>query len=400
MIFINIKRNAGIIRKSMMSMVLLLVLFSTGCTTENYKADFLKTFNKYLTYSLGDFKFDKQRIVKSSLDVIPNSYKCTEWTLKYKDAKGKDETFVFNNATSRSKNYKMGIQVYMQANNICSNEIGANICSKYFDYISDERKVSKEDLPVTYILVNGGINYTSTDSFYDDCIDNEHGLKLSSITANELKDKWKGTFKISIITAETQEEELKAILAKTKPLLKDFSEYLNLDTVTASINYSTYATPLYKITYDNKKSTFDVEENKTSLKSNKYYIDGHIGYIGTYIVNNKKLVWLNAAQYDKETKMYYIGSYIQLLKALGIEIEMQEKPEFWQYSYRWQIGDDIFEEYNYPKKILKNNLEIVYPGKVNSVGISVKEFELISNATVVIDEKKEAVIIYKNKTNP
>jgi hypothetical protein len=89
MIFINIKRNAGIIRKSMVSMVLLLVLFSTGCTTENYKADFLKTFNKYLTYSLGDFKFDKQRIVKSSLDVIPNSYKCTEWTLKYKDAKGK-----------------------------------------------------------------------------------------------------------------------------------------------------------------------------------------------------------------------------------------------------------------------------------------------------------------------
>lgn len=63
----------------------------------------------------------------------------------------------------------------MQASNICSDEIGANICSKYFDYISDERKIPKEDLPVTYILVDGGIKYASTDYFYDDCIDKEHG---------------------------------------------------------------------------------------------------------------------------------------------------------------------------------------------------------------------------------
>lgn len=61
------------------------------------------------------------------------------------------------------------------------------------------------------------------------------------------------------------------------------------------------------------------------------------------------------------------------------------------------MGNDIFKEYNYPKKILKNNLEIVYPGKINSVGIRVKEFELISNVTAVIDENKEAVIFIKIK---
>lgn len=402
--FINFDRKTGIIRKFQIIMVVIVVFFFTGCI-KIHTADFVKTFNKYLTYSLGDFKSDK-RIVQNSPGPIPQVYKYIEWTLKYKDTNGNDKTFVFNNATDESKNNKMAIQVYMQANDVCSDEIGANVCSKYFDYISDESKVSIEDLPVTYILVNGARNSTFSDSFYAECINKEHGLKLSSITANELKDKWKGTFKISIITAETKEEQLNAILDKTKSLLKDFSEYLNLDSVTASINYSKYAL-LYEITYDNKKSTFKVEDireeeakkqgkQKTSLKSDNY-IDGHIEYIRTYIVNNKKLVWLDAAKYDKETKMYYLGSYIQLLRALGIEV--QENLKNGGYKYKWQIGDDIFDAYiSYPEKILKNNLEIAHPRmgyQVHGSGISVKEFELISNATVAIDEKKEAVIINK-----
>ncbi|TJX15160.1 hypothetical protein E9840_03600 [Tissierella creatinini] len=388
-----------------MILVLILALFLAGC--KSYKSDLFKTFNKYLKYSLGDFKSDKRIASGPFNPPFGSSDRYTEWTLKYEDDNGKDKTFVFNNAYENiSKNHKMGIEVYRQANNDCSDEIGENICSKYFDYISDEKKIPIEDLPATYILVNGENIIGFSASFYEDCIDNEHGLKLSSITANELKDKWKGKFNILIITGEAEEEELKAILAKTKSLLKDFSKYLNLDTATASIRYSSYiADILYNVTYDNNKSTYNIEdvreerakskgENKTPLKSNKY-IDGHKEKIKTYIVNNKKLVWLDPAKYDIETKMYYLGLYINLLKALGIEIEEDRA-----FNYRWQIGDDIFEEYyKYPRKILKNNLEIAYPKQVfqgRGYGLNVKEFELISNTTVVIDEKNETVIINKN----
>ncbi len=374
--------------------ILLLIFMIEGCKT--YKADFVKNYKDFLKYSLGDFQVSKQPYRWTSYPV-PNFDEGIEWTLSYKNVSGKDSTFVFNNVTNRDNDDKMGYQVYFQAYDICSGEIGEKLCSRYFDYIRDESSVPKEDLPVTYSLVKGDFNLPFGDSFYSECLDKNHGLQLRSITAAELINKWKGAFKLSIITAETKDnEKLNNILARTKSMLKDYSEYLNLDNVTASIDYSEDV-QLYTINYDRKKSDFTVKnireeeakkqsEDKVSLESDNY-IDGHKSKIDTYIVNNKKLVWLKGAQYNKETKMYDLFSPIELLGSLGIKVQDVDSGS----KYKWQIGNDLYEVSinDYPQKILKNNYVIAGPFDQ----ISCKDFELISNSTVIIDEKKEVIII-------
>lgn len=367
----------------------------------------VKPYNSYLKYSLGEFTFDKQN-AESTPDPIPEVRKYIVWNIKYKDANGNDKSFIINNFYDKNRDAKMGSQVYLQASSICSDEIGENVCSKYFDYIPDEDKVSKECLPPTYIIVKGDYYSKHSNTFYYDCIDDEHGIKLSGINAKKLKERWSGTFKISVITAEIKDEEkLNDILDKTKSLLKDYSKYLNLDSVTACISYSIYD-DLYKITYDRKKSNFNVENtrekeaDKQGKKKNSVVsenlIDGHVEYIRTYVVNGKKLVWLDNAQYYKETKTYYLGSYINLLKSLGIEVQHVHK-QSGDADVRWKIGNDIFDGYlSYTEKILKNNTVIVETKSFfPSNGVTAMEFELISNATVIIDEKKETIIINSNK---
>ena len=72
--------------------------------------------------------------------------------MKYKDVNDKDKTFVLNNATDKSKSDKMGSQVYRQANKVCSDEIGSNVCSKYFEHdkspVYPERFARRSDISI------------------------------------------------------------------------------------------------------------------------------------------------------------------------------------------------------------------------------------------------------------
>ena len=390
------KKSRGPIRR-FICIVAVSILF-TGCV-KTYRTDFVKKYQKYLKYSLGDYDYDK-RTIQSTSDPIPQVNKYTEWNLKYKDADGNDKSFIINNFYSDSKNVKMAQLAYRQACNICSDEIGAKVCSEYFDYVYDKNKVSLEKLPVTYVLVNGDYYTERSKSFYDDCIDSKYGIELKSIKAKEFQDKWDCTFKISIVTADIKnEEKLNEIIVNAKSMLKDYSDYLDLDKAAVDINYSQFD-QLFKITYDRKNTSYDVEnllekegKNTARLVTDEL-LDGHLKYISTYIVNGKRLVWLDKAQYDEERKTYYLGSYYYLLKALDIEFEKFDR-RVGTPNFKWKVGNDIFEAYtSYPEKILKNNYGIARPKSFSpSNGVTPEEFESISNTVVEIDEKNEAIII-------
>ncbi len=89
--------------------LIIVTVIITGCG-KTYKTDYLKKFDKYLEYSLGNYKsnvYDEEIVVDEigmGFDYIPVGFdKYKVWNLEYKDKKGISRVLVFNNY---AKNHK------------------------------------------------------------------------------------------------------------------------------------------------------------------------------------------------------------------------------------------------------------------------------------------------------
>lgn len=374
--------------------LILSVLILTGCH-KSYRTDYTKRYNKYLQYSTGGYKVIDKKVLNWRGDLIPAvTYDALEWTIEYKDNNDITQTFTFRNyeyIRGGDDDSNFGYAVLEYAIPIGSKEVGQKLCSKYFPLYSHEDSNAMEELD-TY--VKSGCEprrELEKSSFYASCINLKSGINFRNITAKELSDKWHCNFVPYITTKTTDEVKLKEIIYKTESLMLDYINYFNKDNLTAKIS-GVDKKHSYKITYDKITDTFSVIT--TEQEEYEYnYPDGHLRYISTFIINGKELHCLKGATYNKETKQYYIGDYIRALEFLNITVEKID-----YNKYKWQIGNDRFEACKAkPFYIKMNGGNNLLKYDTDKHGITSLDFELISGATVRIDEIKEAIIIESKK---
>lgn len=253
-----------LIFKKILIIILIFTLLSLTSCYIPIKTDYMKNYNKFLSYSLGDYKVVDKKVSKWKEQLFPLYHSSIKWTLEYYDYNNTKMEFKVSNRSNngivlKPDDANFGFAVFITARNICENELMQNLCSKYFDIEKDvDTKVSiVPEIIKPNIKTPPNYQPDFDEDFYISCINYKSGIILKNITAKKLFKEWNIKSMPSIETKIKDEVKLTEMINKTKLLMLDFIEYLDMDYIESEIK-SLDPEHSYKLLYNKKDNFFNV----------------------------------------------------------------------------------------------------------------------------------------------
>ncbi|MNO45084.1 hypothetical protein D3C76_353410 [compost metagenome] len=391
-------------KRLLCTILLCLALFIGGCS-EHYKADYIKKFDSYLKYSLGDFEVIDSETIEWRGDPLPTKGTGKWWAIAFTDDLGIEREFEFRNfGYSRggdSSNFGFAVMEY--AIGLCKEQIIADVLLQHFepDQIGYQENSTNDPKTSVSLLQE----YPSNDN-YAKFVDKKKGIQLKSIQPKELINDWGVSYRFNFETLIDDEEQTKEFIVKVEQVLRDYAKYVdNYDLLPVEIDGENYEDGYYG-TYNKETDAFTWITKKEYLESLKY-IDGNLKEVDTVIINGKEYqvretykdekiyTFANSVTYCQETKQYHIKDFEDLLTLLGYKVSDSAD---YAAPIRWKVDTNT---YTVSKAgdwyLLKNggsNL-LKYDGH-ECGGISQSDFEMISNTTVYMDKEKGALVVESN----
>ncbi|MEK4510454.1 hypothetical protein [Paenibacillus sp. FSL K6-2524] len=395
-------------KRSIYILLLFLILsqFMVGCS-EHYKTDFLKKFDSYLSYSLGDFEVVDAETIKWRADPLPVRGSGLRWVLAFTDDRGFDREFTFKNYgyTQGGDQSNFGYAVMEYAMNLCEEQITTDVLLKYFhtdeiglqEYRTNETKIS-------VALIN---EYPPKgDDYYANFVDPQKGLQLKSIHPKQLINDWGASYNFLFHTLIDNDDQMKEFMAKIELVLRDYAKYVNnYDLLPIEVNGENYEDG-YHGTYNKETDSFTWITKKDYLESLKY-IDGNLKKIEKVIINGKEYLvnktykdenvyfFADSVTYSQTTKQYHINDFEDLLTLLGYKVSM---PKEHVGPIIWSVGTDTYSVRKLNDWSLKKNGGtnlLKYSGH-ECGGISQSDFEMLSNTTVYMDKETWTLVVNSN----
>ena len=202
-------------------MTALLVLIVSGCITRD-NTDYLAEHYDFLRHSLGDFEVVNEGVSRIRVGDWGEHQESRTWTLQYERHDGEMRTFHLNNALSDN--------IVIFAKRIALQEL-SEYMSGFFD--SAEISITQfDDLLISTPEANIAIEINTshlrgwfgTPAISADIIDPHDGIKLYSITAQELMADWGAT--LSVRASSHGYENYMEAIEQLKTLLRALSDYL------------------------------------------------------------------------------------------------------------------------------------------------------------------------------
>lgn len=381
---------------------LCLIPFLLSACTEHYKTDYIRKFDDYLDYSLGDYKVVEKEQVEWRADPLPLRGTGYRWVLAFTDDRGMERKFGFLNYgyTKGGDAANFGYAVRDYAAELGQEQIVSEILLAHFQPEEvgwDAYKTNSSHLSVAVLD-----EYISHDSeYYARFVDRKKGISLKSVTPEQLVNDWDILYEIEFFTSLEDEVQRKQLIAKAEDVLRDYAKYVNnYDLLPVEINGEETSDGYYG-TYDRETDTFTWITMAEYLESLRY-IDGHLKEVGKVIVNGKEYVvrkvykdvaftgFANNVSYSAATGEYHVDGFEHILTLLGYEVSFLGKG-----TYEWKSGADTYRVRKYGDWTLKKNGgdNLLQYSAYENGGLSQSDLEMVSNATVYMDEEREALIV-------
>ncbi len=243
--------------------ILFLIIVSviiTGCG-KTYKTDYLKKFDKYLEYSLGNYKinvYDEEIVVDEigiGFDYIPISYdRYSVWNLEYIDKNGSSRTLVFDNYTRNHKE-NLATAVLFETEEIAMDTIDSEVIKKKYPNINTES--------------NGNFVYYSTKvRVAEDAksikpskvLNKKNGIKLSEIEPKTLVEKYGYEYYFEVLYMGTDETLVPKVTEEYKETIIELADYLNQDIIKFKFYKAFDVGQSFAGVYNKKSNSFEIIE--------------------------------------------------------------------------------------------------------------------------------------------
>lgn len=379
-----------------------LPLLLGGCS-QQYRTNFIKKFDSYLQYSLGDFEVLSEEEIKWRADPLPVSGTGKRWVVAFTDDRGVSREFVFLNYgyTQGGDASNFGYAVMEYAMELGKEQIIEDVLLKYFrpdeigleEYRTNETKTSvllKNERP------------PKGDDYYANFVDPKKGLQLKSIHPKQLIHEWGASYSVRFNTLIDEEDQMKAFIAKIEQVARQYMKYVDHDNLPPiEIDGANYEDGFHG-TYHKETDSFTWIPKEDYLESLKY-VDGNFKKVDTVIINGKEYlvgknytdenVYYFAADvtYCQATEQYHIRDFEDLLTLLGYEVSDLDRGT----TFEWKMGADTYTLSKLKSWSLNNNGGpnlLKYDGH-ECGGISQSDFEMISNTTVYMDKENAALVV-------
>ncbi len=240
--------------------MIIIAFFMTGCV-ETYNEDYVKKFDNYLKYSLGDYKTnvsDEDAVTNTiSIGTDPMNVgfaKYKLWELEYFDVNGKDRTLVFTNYTKDHKE-SLTKAVLAEAEHITIDMIDSAVIKDNFPNINTD---SEENVIYysTQVVEPKNAKLISPSKV----LSKKKGIKLSELEPKILVDEFGYTYNFEMIYMGTDEERVSEVTEEFKTVIKELAEYLNQDTVSFNFYKAFDKEQCFKGVYDRKTDFFEITD--------------------------------------------------------------------------------------------------------------------------------------------
>ena len=220
------------------SLAIALAILISGCF--NTSEDYLIRYERFLNYSLGEFEVIIDGELRDAYPVSPKTW--LVWELQYTHQNGEIRNFSFSDTRHHTTGF--GRLVLRHATFNVGDEIEREIARQYF---IDEPLVElsvrashsfhgMDGNPNSVVEIIGvsSVERTNTQSVfnlapYAHVINSRTGLRLSTITAQELVSDWGVNFGISVAVRDYDIYEY--MIEQTKEMIRAMSAYLEQDQV-------------------------------------------------------------------------------------------------------------------------------------------------------------------------
>lgn len=387
---------------------ILLASITTGCS-EHYRTDFLKKFDSYLQYSLGEFEVIDKQEIKWRANPLPVSGTGLRWVVGFTDDRGNERDFEFRNYgyTQGGDQSNFGYAVMEYAMSLGKEQIITDVLLKYFhpDEIGLQEEDSTNETKTSVLVMN---EYPlKGDDYYTNFVHPKKGLQLKSIHPKQLIHEWGASYSFKFNTLiDDDDDQMKELIAKIEQALRDYAKYVdNYDLLPVEVQGENYDSG-YHGTYNKETDSFTWITMEDYLESLKY-IDGNLKKLDNVIINGKEYdvgenyeeegiyFFADSVNYCAATEQYHIKDFEDILTLLEYKVS---KSQNYSAPIDWQVGTDTYtvrklKDWSLQKNGGSNLLK--YSGH-ECGGISQSDLEMISNTTVNMDKEKGALIVKSN----
>lgn len=384
---------------------LCLIPFLLTACTQHYKSDYIREFDAYLDYSLGEYEVVEKEKIQWRADPLPTKGTGYWWLLTFKDDRSIEREFEFRNYgySSGGDAANFGYAVMDYAVDLGQEQIVSDVLLAHFQ--PEEIGWDAYQTNSSHLSAVVHQEHITRDSeYYASFVDAKKGLQLKSIRPEQLVNDWGVLYKFEFFTSIENEEKMKQLIAKAEAVLRDYAQYVdNYDLLPVELRGEETGDGYYG-TYDRETDSFTWITMVEYLESLRY-IDGHLKEVGKVIVNGKEYlvrenykdediyVFANNVSYSADTGQYHIDHFEDILTLLGYEVSFLGKG-----TYEWKSGADTYRVQKYGDWTLKKNGgdNLLQYSAHNSGGLSQSDLEMVSNAAVHMDEEQEALIVTGN----
>lgn len=218
---------------------MILLVSLPGCM-KNYTENLLPQYKAFLTYSLGEHTLaDKGR--EHWTDGIGYFGYYRWWDMAYTSSDGKDRVFRFNNY---GHSHPFASSVMQHAQEIAAAYIKEDLQEKAFSksdwdlplqfhYVKDKTNIQSED----DLYVNIDMKHPSDDAYMQRLTDTQNGLKLRSVTPQELVRDWDCTFAFDFHLLSSDSSAVTTLKKKLEPLWRHVAAYLQQETIPVTFHF-------------------------------------------------------------------------------------------------------------------------------------------------------------------
>lgn len=385
-------------------LIILLTLVTIGCS-EHYKADFLKKFDSYLQYSLGEFEVIDKQEIKWRADPLPVSGTGLQWVVNFTDDRGIERDFKFRNYgyTQGGDPSNFGYAVMEYAMSLGKEQIITDVLLKYFHPDEIGLQEDRTNETKTSVLVMNEYPLKG-DDYYANFVHPKKGLQLKLIHPKQLVQEWGASYRFKFNTIiDDDDDQMKELIAKIEQALRDYAKYVDdYDLLPVEVQGENYDDGYYG-TYNKETDTFAWISMKEYLESLKY-IDGNLKKVPKVLINGQEYIvgenyeekgiyfFADSVNYCEATEQYHIKDFEDILTLLGYEVS---KDQINSAPINWQAGEDKYtvrklKDWSLQKNGGSNLLS--YSGH-ECGGISQSDFEMVSHTTVYMDKEKGTLVI-------
>jgi len=196
----------------------LLILPLAACTTRitEHNADYLEIYSDFLTHSLGNFELLSEGVDRRISPGGVEEFRA--WTVQFVHQNGEEMQFQFGNALS------MRYYVAQYAERFGISELS--------------REFGLANNPYVFIQMRFQYDVPREYRDYSRLVAPQSGLRLYSMTPQELVEYWGFVLSVSVHNQESEQDA--EALKHAKELVRDLADYVQQDKVSLSFVTSTY----------------------------------------------------------------------------------------------------------------------------------------------------------------